>query len=69
MSLTRVRELVTELLESNQRIDYYCWDLYARVSQWYTADAESDRRAKSDSTGDAARARRRWATRSLRLPI
>ena len=40
MSLSRVRELVTELLESNQRIDYFCWDLYARVSQWYTADAE-----------------------------
>ncbi len=39
MSLTGVRELVTELLESNQRIDYFCWDLYARVSQWYTADA------------------------------
>ena len=38
MSLSRVRELVTELLESNQRVDYFCWDLYARVSQWYTAD-------------------------------
>ncbi len=22
-----------------ERIDFYCWDLYARVSQWYTADA------------------------------
>lgn len=40
MNLTRVRELLTELMESNRRIDYYCWDLYARVSQWYTADAE-----------------------------
>ncbi len=40
MSLLRVRELVTELLESNRRIDYFCWDLYARVSQWYTADPE-----------------------------
>src|ERR1700722_16447388 len=29
-----------ELLETNQRIDFYCWDLYARVSQWYTADPE-----------------------------
>ncbi len=38
MDLDRVRELLTELLETNQRIDYYCWDLYARVSQWYTAD-------------------------------
>ena len=38
MNLDRVRELLTELLETNVRIDYFCWDLYARVSQWYTAD-------------------------------
>jgi len=38
--LTAVRELLTELIESNIRIDYYCWDLYARVSQWYTADPD-----------------------------
>ena len=37
-NLDRVRELLTELLETNQRIDFYCWDLYARVSQWYTAE-------------------------------
>ncbi len=37
-NLDRVRELLTELLETNQRIDFYCWDLYARVSQWYVAD-------------------------------
>ncbi len=37
-NLDQVRELLSELLESNQRIDYFCWDLYARVSQWYTAD-------------------------------
>jgi arginyl-tRNA synthetase len=35
-TLTSIRELLTELLETNQRIDFYCWDLYARVSQWYT---------------------------------
>src|SRR5581483_758474 len=23
---------------SNPRFDYYCWDLYARVSQWYEQD-------------------------------
>ncbi len=39
-SLLQIRELMTELIESNQRIDFYCWDLYARVSQWYTADPE-----------------------------
>jgi arginyl-tRNA synthetase len=37
-NLASTRELLTELLETNQRIDFYCWDLYARVSQWYTAD-------------------------------
>ena len=36
MSLLDVRELVEEIFETNQLIDYYCWDLYARVSQWYT---------------------------------
>ncbi|MGD0445559.1 MAG: DALR anticodon-binding domain-containing protein [Edaphobacter sp.] len=39
-TLTSARELLAELLETNQRIDYYCWDLYARVSQWYTADPD-----------------------------
>jgi arginyl-tRNA synthetase len=39
-TLTSTRELLTDLLETNQRIDFYCWDLYARVSQWYTADPD-----------------------------
>jgi arginyl-tRNA synthetase len=37
-TLDSTHELLDELLETNQRIDFYCWDLYARVSQWYTAD-------------------------------
>jgi len=37
-TLDSTHELLTELIETNRRIDYYCWDLYARVSQWYTAD-------------------------------
>jgi arginyl-tRNA synthetase len=39
-ALDSTRELLTEMIETNQRIDFYCWDLYARVSQWYTADPE-----------------------------
>src|SRR6202048_333826 len=39
-TLDSTRELLTELLETNQRIEFYCWDLCARVSQWYTADPE-----------------------------
>ncbi len=39
-NLASTRELLAELLATNQRIDFYCWDLYARVSQWYTANAD-----------------------------
>ena len=39
-SLAGVRELFIELEQQNVRIDFYCWDLYARVSQWYTADPD-----------------------------
>ena len=39
MTLDRVREWMTEVLEKNQRLDYICWDLYAQVSQWYEADS------------------------------
>ncbi len=30
-----------EGLIGQPRFDYYCWDLYARVSQWYAADKEN----------------------------
>jgi arginyl-tRNA synthetase len=32
-----------EALSRQPRFDYYCWDLYARVSQWYEADKENKR--------------------------
>ncbi len=38
MSLVETREWLTELLESNMRLDYICWDLYAQVSQWYDSE-------------------------------
>jgi arginyl-tRNA synthetase len=37
-TLISTRELLADLSRDNRRIDFYCWDLYARVSQWYTAD-------------------------------
>lgn len=47
MTLADVREWLTELLETNQRLDYACWDLYAQVSQWYDAvPAEAPARKK-----------------------
>jgi arginyl-tRNA synthetase len=30
-----------EALARQPRFDYYCWDLYARVSQWYAEDKEN----------------------------
>jgi arginyl-tRNA synthetase len=30
-----------EALARQPRFDYYCWDLYARVSQWYAQDAQN----------------------------
>ncbi len=41
LSLNGVSELLTELMETNQLVDYFCWDLYARVSQWYTEPGTS----------------------------
>jgi arginyl-tRNA synthetase len=32
-----------EALVRQPRFDYYCWDLYARVSQWYEADKQNQR--------------------------
>jgi arginyl-tRNA synthetase len=29
---------IAELIGRTPRFDYYCWDLYARVSQWYEQD-------------------------------
>jgi arginyl-tRNA synthetase len=31
------RLLLDDLKRKGERIDYYCWDLYARTSQWYTS--------------------------------
>ncbi len=33
--LARVKQLLVDLKARGERIDDYCWDLYARVSQWY----------------------------------
>ena len=30
-----------EVLARQPRFDYYCWDLYARVSQWYAEDKQN----------------------------
>jgi arginyl-tRNA synthetase len=40
---------VVALLASTPRIDFYCWDLYARVSQWYEQDKEEHLKARSET--------------------
>ena len=35
-----------EHLASQPRFDYYCWDLYARVSQWYEQDKKNVNRLR-----------------------
>jgi arginyl-tRNA synthetase len=36
-NLAGVKQLLADLKAKGQRIDDYCWDLYAQVSQWYEA--------------------------------
>ncbi|MBS1798915.1 MAG: arginine--tRNA ligase [Acidobacteria bacterium] len=38
--LASTKQLLADLAVKGERIDFYCWDLYARVSQWYTADSD-----------------------------
>jgi arginyl-tRNA synthetase len=47
-TLAGVRTLLEELKQKGERIDYYCWDLYAKTSQWYEqgSDAENAERKK-----------------------
>jgi arginyl-tRNA synthetase len=41
-TLASTLELLAELAQRKQRIDFYCWDLYARVSQWYAGTGLDD---------------------------
>jgi len=45
-SPTAVRALVDELGRTGERIDYYCWDLYARTSQWYGGGTSEEQAAR-----------------------
>jgi arginyl-tRNA synthetase len=52
-SAAEVRWLVEDLKSRGERIDYYCWDLYAKTSQWYEQGSEAE---------NAARKKLRYAT-------
>ncbi|MGA9667664.1 MAG: arginine--tRNA ligase [Terracidiphilus sp.] len=53
LSAPQVRELLEEIKRKGERIDYYCWDLYARTSQWYEQGSVEE---------NAARKKLRYAT-------
>ncbi len=46
MSAANVRTLVEELKHKGERIDFYCWDLYAKTSAWYTSGTPEDGEAR-----------------------
>ena len=52
----QVRALLDKLKRKGERIDYYCWDLYARTSQWYgegsVQDQEARKRLRYDTLHD-----------------
>jgi len=45
-SLAEVRALLKTLDQNQKKIDYYCWDLYARTSQWYTEGTDAEQAAR-----------------------
>jgi arginyl-tRNA synthetase len=45
-SLAEVRSLLDKLNQNQERIDYYCWDLYARTSQWYTEGSPEEQEGR-----------------------
>ena len=45
-SLAGIQALLAELNARGERIDYYCWNLYARISQWYDADPAQAQKRK-----------------------
>jgi arginyl-tRNA synthetase len=45
-SLGEVRDLLEHLNQKQERIDYYCWDLYARTSHWYTEGSVEEQEAR-----------------------
>jgi arginyl-tRNA synthetase len=49
-SLAQVRQIVAnssvDPQQRSQRFDYLCWDVYARVSQWYDAGSEEENKQR-----------------------
>jgi arginyl-tRNA synthetase len=46
LSQQQIATLFRELAARNERLDYYCWDVYAKVSAWYDAGGDEAEKAK-----------------------
>ncbi len=47
-SPAEVRALLDGLARNGERIDYSCWDLYARTSQWYGEGTDEEKAARKE---------------------
>jgi len=45
-SLGEIRALIASFETSEEKFDYLCWDVYARVSQWYEAGSEEENKQR-----------------------
>ncbi len=46
LSKEQIEILFRELARAGERLDYYCWEVYARVSGWYDADPDPAEKAR-----------------------
>ena len=45
-SLADIRNLINDFETNGEKFDYLCWDVYARVSQWYEAGSEEENKQR-----------------------
>ena len=45
-SLADIRSLIHVFKTNGEKFDYLCWDVYARVSQWYEAGSEEENKQR-----------------------
>ncbi|WP_263353658.1 arginine--tRNA ligase [Acidicapsa acidisoli] len=45
-SLAEIRSLIAGFETNGEKFDYLCWDVYARVSQWYDSGSEEENKQR-----------------------
>ena len=45
-SLAEIRSLIKDFEINGEKFDYLCWDVYARVSQWYESGSEEENKQR-----------------------